>query len=304
MRRETDIVATAAVAFVAAITIAPQAEAHRHTAAPRPVWQDTSELPRTRSGTRVRDIAAEIKALIAQNAARAETLHYPDQETAVTIVRGGRSPLPAVPGNEFARRAVAGVNVLRGRTAKAPQTPLPPASAGPAAVAVRSPGSGRGQLQIVAFADPREAPVTVLRGRAPVDEPVTASEPGDFGPASGAELDRVAFAVDGAESSHGADPAMWRPDPTGPQGPMQVSAAAAIDSGGGDRYDVEQNRRLGRTYLARLFQRYGNWPDAVAAYNWGPGNLDMWIVQGRPATGLPQEVERYRARVLRDGGFR
>ena len=33
-------------------------------------------------------------------------------------------------------------------------------------------------------------------------------------------LDRVATAVDGAESSHGKDLAMWRPNPSGPQGPI------------------------------------------------------------------------------------
>ena len=84
---------------------------------------------------------------------------------------------------------------------------------------------------------------------------------------------------------------------------MQVSAAAAIDSGGGDRFDLSQNRLLGRAYLARLYRRYGNWPDAVSAYNWGPGNLDAWIAQGRPAAGLPLGVERYRERVLREGGI-
>jgi hypothetical protein len=30
-------------------------------------------------------------------------------------------------------------------------------------------------------------------------------------------------------SSHGKDLAMWRPDPSGPQGPMQVGAAVATD---------------------------------------------------------------------------
>ena len=33
-------------------------------------------------------------------------------------------------------------------------------------------------------------------------------------------LDRVAIAVDGAESSNGKNIGMWRPDPSGPQGPM------------------------------------------------------------------------------------
>jgi len=46
-------------------------------------------------------------------------------------------------------------------------------------------------------------------------------------------LDRVAAAVDGVESSHGKDLAMWRPDPSGPQGPMQVGSAAATDVGVG-----------------------------------------------------------------------
>jgi hypothetical protein len=80
---------------------------------------------------------------------------------------------------------------------------------------------------------------------------------------------------------------------------MQVTAAAAIDVGGGDRFDVAENRLLGRAYLARMYRRYGNWPDAVAAYNWGPGNVDSWIGAGRAADRLPLEVERYRDRVLR-----
>ena len=118
-----------------------------------------------------------------------------------------------------------------------------------------------------------------------------------------ATLERVAYAVEGAESDHGTDPHMWGPDPGGPQGPMQVSAAAAEDVGGGDRFDERENRVLGRAYLAQLYRRYGNWPDAVAAYNWGPGNMDAWIGGGRPIVDFPIEVERYRDRVLRDAGF-
>jgi len=111
-------------------------------------------------------------------------------------------------------------------------------------------------------------------------------------------LDRVAFAIDGAESSHGADPNMWRADIDGPQGPMQVSAAAAADVGGGDRFDPGENRALGRAYLARLYRRYANWPDAIAAYNWGPGNMDSWINAGRPIDKFPIAVSLYRIRVL------
>src|SRR6516165_6030063 len=126
------------------------------------------------------------------------------------------------------------VRVVRGDTARAeamPGRPLPVS------------GTNR---ELVTFLNPRDQPVTVLRGS------IAQSLPGIelFRPASESDLDRVAFAVDGAESSHGTDLRMWRPELSGPQGPMQVSAAAAIDIGGGDRFDMVENRQLGRGYLA------------------------------------------------------
>ena len=121
--------------------------------------------------------------------------------------------------------------------------------------------------------------------------------------ARGFELDRVVYAVDGAESSHGRDPRMWRSNPAAPQGPMQVSEKAAQDVGGGDRFDITQNRAIGRAYLALLYRHYGNWPDTVSAYNWGRGNLDSWIKAGRPAQKLLPAVATYLARVLRASGM-
>jgi hypothetical protein len=120
---------------------------------------------------------------------------------------------------------------------------------------------------------------------------------------SASELNRVAYAVDGAESDHGKNQAMWRPDTAGPQGPMQVSEKAAIDVGGGNRFDIEQNRALGRAYLALLHQRYRNWADAISAYNWGLGRLDRWIRAGRPADKLVPGVSQYVRRVLHDSGL-
>jgi Transglycosylase SLT domain len=154
-------------------------------------------------------------------------------------------------------------------------------------------------MQVVTFANLRDRPVSILRGSGSQ----AAAETELFGPASSADLDRVAFAVDGAESSHGGDLRMWRPEPGGPQGPMQVTAAAAFDVGGGDRFDLAQNRALGRAYLAQMYRRYGNWQDAIAAYNWGPGNLDAWIGGGRADDKLPLAVERYRNRVLREAAL-
>jgi hypothetical protein len=149
--------------------------------------------------------------------------------------------------------------------------------------------------ETVNFADLGQKSVSILRGSAQHD--FTADL---FAPAQDGELDRVAFAVEAIESRHGADPRMWRPEVNGPQGPMQVSLAAAIDVGNGDRFDLRQNRLLGRAYLARMFRQYGGWADALAAYNWGPRNVDAWIAAGRPADQLPLGVTRYVARVLRD----
>ena len=118
-----------------------------------------------------------------------------------------------------------------------------------------------------------------------------------------APLDRVASAVDGAESSHGSDMAMWRSDPSGPQGPMQVSEAAATDVGGGDRFDALQNRAIGRAYLLQLYGRYGNWPDAIAAYNWGIGKMDAWVKAGRPPEQFLVGVTVYLRRVLHESGL-
>jgi hypothetical protein len=117
------------------------------------------------------------------------------------------------------------------------------------------------------------------------------------------ELDRVAYAVESAESSHGTNPAMWRAEPAGPQGPMQVSERAAIDAGGGNRFDIEQNRTLGRAYLNLLHRRYGNWVAAISAYNWGMSRVDSWIKGGHQPGKLLPGVARYVRRVLDESGL-
>jgi hypothetical protein len=143
---------------------------------------------------------------------------------------------------------------------------------------------------------PTRSGLTLLRGGAPTrgESPVDL-----FRLADNEEFYRIAEAVHAVESRYGTDLRMWRlGDLNGPQGPMQVSAAAAIDVGGGNRFDVYENMLLGRAYLARMFRRYGIWSDALAAYNWGPGNVDQWIVRGRQAAQLPAETTRYIERVL------
>ena len=79
---------------------------------------------------------------------------------------------------------------------------------------------------------------------------------------------------------------------------MQVSEAAATVVGGGDRFDLMKNRAIGRAYLALLYARYKDWPDAIAAYNWGLKNVDTWIRAGRPREKLLASVAVYTTRVL------
>jgi soluble lytic murein transglycosylase-like protein len=71
----------------------------------------------------------------------------------------------------------------------------------------------------------------------------------------------------------------WRADGSvitssaGATGVMQLEPATAAALGV-DPYDVNQNIRGGVTYLKQLYQKYGSWQQALAAYNFGPGNVD------------------------------
>jgi hypothetical protein len=225
--------------------------------------------------------------------ASVETVHFSDRRHGpVKVVRVSSTPAGQPPRQEtvsFGTGEAAPVMIVRGAI-----EPLPAPEPAPSRQAALAPHK---TVERIDFAGPEGTTVTVVRGTSAVREMFSADL---FGPAGAGELDRVAHAVHGAESSYGADPRMWRPEFDGPQGPMQVSAAAALDVGGGNRFDIYENRQLGRAYLARMFRRYGNWPDALAAYNWGPGNVDRWIAGGRSAARLPLETTRYIERVLRD----
>jgi len=78
----------------------------------------------------------------------------------------------------------------------------------------------------------------------------------------------------------------------GAQGLMQLMPATARGLGVTDPFDPEQNVMGGTRFLKSLLDRYnGDVDSALAAYNWGPGNLD------RKPDRLPQETRNYLARV-------
>jgi soluble lytic murein transglycosylase len=62
-------------------------------------------------------------------------------------------------------------------------------------------------------------------------------------------------------------------------------------------FEPELNLRLGTRYLSFLHARYGDWSQALAAYNWGPGAIDRKLAEGE---GLPvQYTNRVYARLGR-----
>ncbi len=58
----------------------------------------------------------------------------------------------------------------------------------------------------------------------------------------------------------------------------------------------EENRRVGREYLSAMLKKYkGNIDNALAAYNWGPGNVDKHLKKYGELTPekLPKETRNY-----------
>lgn len=70
-------------------------------------------------------------------------------------------------------------------------------------------------------------------------------------------------------------------------------------------YDPETSIRYGVCYLSMLYDRYGVWDTAFAAYNCGMGRVDGWIAEGRidetgRLTDIPiEETRNYVERVNR-----
>ena len=58
-----------------------------------------------------------------------------------------------------------------------------------------------------------------------------------------------------------------------------------------------ENQRVGQQYYSALSHKYGNPTQALAAYNWGPGNVDKWIAAGADPNKLPQETQAYIGKV-------
>lgn len=61
--------------------------------------------------------------------------------------------------------------------------------------------------------------------------------------------------------------------PVGAQGLFQLMPATAASLGVSDPFNPTQNIQGGLKYLQQLYNQYGDWNEALIAYNEGPGNL-------------------------------
>lgn len=112
----------------------------------------------------------------------------------------------------------------------------------------------------------------------------------------------LAVGVYGAETDFGrlADAT----SSAGAIGPMQTMPKTLKDPGYGvtpaKNNSREELRRVGVDYLAAMMEEYGgNEVYALAAYNWGPGNVNKWIEKGAKMSALPKETQGYIKKALK-----
>jgi len=85
--------------------------------------------------------------------------------------------------------------------------------------------------------------------------------------------------------------------PVGAIGLMQFMPATAKDFGI-DPLDPIDSIYASARYLKQLYNKFGNWKEAVAAYNWGQGN-----VARKGLAKAPAETRNYFAQILNDIGL-
>ena len=149
-----------------------------------------------------------------------------------------------------------------------------------------------------------------LRGRNPVPSPAASGNesmaeatrltskpvPAAAAPAG---FEALAQAVKMVES--GGDPNAV--SPKGAVGTMQTMPGTLRDPGFGVRPAQDNSpaelERVGRDYLQAMIAKYpGQLEYALAAYNWGPGNVDKWIAAGADPAKLPKETRDYIPKVM------
>lgn len=100
--------------------------------------------------------------------------------------------------------------------------------------------------------------------------------------------------------------------PVGAKGLMQLMDATGREwherlklSSAYDPFNPSQNKVIGTAYFVWLYEQFGDVPTALAAYNWGIGNVDNRLKMSSSKNfleildKLPKETLYYVAKVLR-----
>ena len=109
-----------------------------------------------------------------------------------------------------------------------------------------------------------------------------------------------------AQQESSLNPSAYNPK-SGATGLLQLEPATAAQYGvtGSALLDPAANATAGANYLSDLFNQFGDWATALAAYDWGPGNVQ----QAQAAYGAnwmaaaPAETQNYVATILGNAGL-
>jgi soluble lytic murein transglycosylase-like protein len=91
----------------------------------------------------------------------------------------------------------------------------------------------------------------------------------------------------------------FNPSATNPSGASGMFQLMPQYYPGVDPFNWQQAAGAAAQSLAGYFNQFGDWQLALAAYNWGPGNLANYMntAQSVSITGLPSETQNYVTRI-------
>jgi soluble lytic murein transglycosylase-like protein len=105
-------------------------------------------------------------------------------------------------------------------------------------------------------------------------------------------IDRELLAAVAWQESHKGQ--IKADSPAGAVGVMQLMPAVIADAGGIDARNHIANIMVGAELLAKHIVKYkGNTGLALAAYNWGPANVNRWLKNGAQLSQMPAETRAY-----------